>query len=135
MHQSPYSIPRAVAIASQLGLKIWASHPGPANEAHAAVPGADTTYTDDGDQIDIWGDTEDGQRFNICVILTGPQYTHLRITRAVRETAVNMVRTGTTDRTTSERAVADFWGIDRPTIAYELGRLISSGDLSRLVEV
>lgn len=135
MHTSPYSIPRAVAIASQFGLKIWANHPGPATEAHAAVAGADATYIDDGDQLDIWGDTEDGQRFNIGIILTGPQYTHLRITRAVRETATNMVLRGETDRTTIERAVADFWGIDRPTIAFELELLISSVYLDRMAGV
>lgn len=128
----PYTIQRAIELASALGMKIWASHPGPASAAHAAVPGADLTYTDDGDEIDIWGDTPDGQRFNIGIILTGPDYKQLAITRSVRDTAVGLVQTGTTDRAEIERVVASRWGLPPATVASELNALISSGGLPHI---
>lgn len=131
----PYTIQRAIELASALGMKFWASHPGPASAAHAAVSGADLTYIDNGDELDIWGETPDGRRFNIAITLTGPDYRQLAITRSVYMTALGLVQTGTTDRAEIERVIASRWGLPPATVASELDAIISSGGLDRLAEV
>jgi len=65
-----YTIAQAISLSARYNTTEHAEHPGPASVAVASI-GADWDYVDCGDSLDVWGDTDDGQRYHVIIHITG----------------------------------------------------------------